>query len=156
MNSQLIDTKGKPQCVGFVQICMKQILKRQFRYHYNLCQYNEAIDVLTRLKDEILPIDKDDESGKSLLRKIENKMLNCYYRLAKSEWAKGDFIKSLVYWKTINTINSSKSAAAHYYEGICHWLNDDVQNALICVHNACDIAPQVDKYREFANSLLFQ
>ena len=155
MHSQLIDTKGKPQCVGTVQITDRYvILQRQFRYHYNICQYMEALEISTRLRKEIMHTVVDHEDRKSLLIQIENKMLNCYYRLGKLEWSKGDFVKSLVYWKRINAINPSKSAASHYYEGICHWLTDDVNKALICVKRACDLAPNVDKYRQVANSLL--
>ena len=141
MHKQIIETKG-----NLITHCQKiepsQILKSKFNHHFSRGEYHIAIEILIKMKDETR-INK---------QKIKNKLLKCYYLLGKSFWNKGELNVSLIYWHQINEMSPNKSAASHYYEGICRWVNDDLEKATICFKNAVRLQPNIVKYRQVLDS----
>ena len=52
-----------------------------------------------------------------------------------------------------NQINPKRSAATHYYEGLCHWMHNNIHQASISLQKAVKLQPAIEQYRNILHVL---
>ena len=126
-------------------------LKKDCKQSYNNQQYEICINICEILMAIGPMSDLSNEKRLQYIEQIHDKWLKCNYHLGILKWRQGNFAQSAAHWIKINQFDENKSASSHYYEGQWHWMNDDVNKAVLSLQKAVTLKPDIKKYQQVLN-----
>jgi len=129
-------------------------LKAQHKALYASQEYEMCLHILETLM-AIGPMECDNKEKRlQYIEQVHHRWTLCHYQLGILQWERGNFAQSLIHWIKINQFDENKSASAHFYEGQCHWINNDINKAIVSLQKAVYLKPQIKKYHQLLQNFI--